>query len=163
MQPTMTLHPLYISDDFFFCRTIHELLGRLHSRNLQFSPQLVSVSQIGSLIDCVDQQLISAKVGKAVLDMMVEGDSRLAVDIVDERGWRQMDDLTQLEQWCDALIERYPEKAKVVREGNIGVLGFFVGQVMKQSKGRANPVALNNLLRQKIGLRKYHSSSTRCK
>ncbi|GJJ69220.1 aspartyl-tRNA(Asn)/glutamyl-tRNA(Gln) amidotransferase subunit B [Entomortierella parvispora] len=132
--------------------TIHELLGRLHSRNLQFGSQIVTFSQLGSLIDCVDKKIISAKVGKSVLDIMVDGDCRLAMDIVNEMGWRQIDDQMQMEQWCASIIDRYPKKVEAIKKGNIGVLGFFVGQIMKDSKGRANPVVVNQLLRQKIGI-----------
>lgn len=112
----------------------------------------MTISQLGSLIDCVDKEIISAKVGKSVLDIMVEGDRRLAVDIVNEKGWRQLDDQAQMEHWCTSIIDRYPKKVEAIRKGNIGVLGFFVGQIMKDSEGRANPVVLNQLLREKIGI-----------
>ncbi|KAF9111798.1 hypothetical protein BGX27_004426 [Mortierella sp. AM989] len=134
--------------------TIHELLGRLHSRGIKFSPEVVKSSQLGSLVDCVDQGLISAKVGKSVLDIMIEGDSRDANAIVVEKGWKQMDNRDELEQMCDDILGRFPEKIKVVRGGNIGVLGFFIGEIMRQSQGRANPVILNELLRAKVGLPK---------
>ncbi|KAF9355395.1 hypothetical protein BGX26_006611 [Mortierella sp. AD094] len=132
--------------------TIHELLGRLHSRGINFSPEVVKTSQLGSLVDCVDQGLISAKVGKTVLDLMIEGDSRDANTIVEEKGWKQMGNRDELEQLCDAILAKFPEKVKVVQGGNIGVLGFFIGEIMKQSQGRANPVILNELLRVKVGL-----------
>ena len=101
-------------------------------------------------MDCIDGKVISAKVGKSVLNLMVEGDRRLAVDIVNEKGWRQMDDHKQLEIWCNAIIDRYPDKVQAVKKGNMGVLGFLVGQAMKESKGRANPVTLNSMLKQKL-------------
>ncbi|KAF9998128.1 hypothetical protein BGZ79_008193 [Entomortierella chlamydospora] len=132
--------------------TIHELLGRLHARGINFSPDVVNTSQLGSLVDCVDRGLISAKVGKSVLDLMIDGDSRDANAIVEEKGWKQMDNRDELDQLCDTILEKFPEKVKVVQGGNIGVLGFFIGEIMKQSKGRANPVILNELLRAKVGL-----------
>ncbi|KAG0371058.1 hypothetical protein BGZ54_000976 [Gamsiella multidivaricata] len=115
-------------------------------------PTIVKVSQLGSLVDCVDQGLISAKIGKAVLDMMVKGDSRDANAIVEEKGWKQMDNRGELDELCDKILTEYPDKVKVVQKGNIGVLGFLVGQVIKQSQGRANPVLVNELLRTKVGL-----------
>ncbi|KAG9320088.1 hypothetical protein KVV02_004480 [Mortierella alpina] len=132
--------------------TIHELLGRLHSRNINFTPEIVTAAQLGTLVDCVDQGLISAKVGKNVLNLMVEGDSRSASEIVEEKGWRQMDNQSELGQMCDAIMAQYPDKVKIVQKGNVGVLGFFVGQIMKESQGRANPVALSEILRVKMGL-----------
>ncbi|KAF9927245.1 hypothetical protein BGZ67_007631 [Mortierella alpina] len=132
--------------------TIHELLGRLHSRNINFTPEIVTAAQLGTLVDCVDQGLISAKVGKNVLNLMVEGDSRSASEIVEEKGWRQMDNQSELGQMCDTIMAQYPDKVKIVQKGNVGVLGFFVGQIMKESQGRANPVALSEILRDKMGL-----------
>ncbi|KAF9984931.1 hypothetical protein BGZ65_012204 [Modicella reniformis] len=132
--------------------TIHELLGRLHTRGIEFSPEIITASQLGSVIDCVDQGHISAKVGKTVLDMMIEGDTRDADAIVEEKGWKQVNNREELETMCDDILAKYPEKMAVVQKGNMGVLGFLVGQVMKQSQGRANPVIVNGLLRIKMGL-----------
>ncbi|KAF8937542.1 B subunit of glutamyl-tRNA amidotransferase [Dissophora ornata] len=132
--------------------TIHELLGRLHSRGLEFSQEAVTAKQIGSLIDCVDQGLISAKVGKSVLDLMIEGDSRDVKDIVEEKGWQQMDNRGELEAMCDDMIAKNPGTVKAIMEGNISKLGFFIGHIMKQSKGRANPTIVNDVLRAKLGL-----------
>ncbi|KAG0230875.1 Aspartyl/glutamyl-tRNA amidotransferase subunit B [Mortierella sp. GBAus27b] len=134
--------------------TIHELLGRLHSRGIEFSPDVVTPSQLGSLVDCVDQGQISATVGKTVLDLMIEGDSRDANTIVEEKGWKQLNNREELDNLCDDILAKYPEKVAVVQKGNVGVLGFLVGQVMKQSQGRANPVVVNELLRTKIGFPK---------
>ncbi|KAF9185240.1 hypothetical protein BGZ51_002764 [Haplosporangium sp. Z 767] len=132
--------------------TIHELLGRFNSRGIEFSPNVISVSQLGSLIDCVDQGLISANVGKNVLNLMIDGDSRDANAIVEEKGWKQIDNESELEKMCDDMLAKYPDKVKVVQNGNIGVLGFFIGQIMKQSRGRANPVVVSNMLRTKMSL-----------
>ncbi|KAF9435426.1 hypothetical protein BGZ76_006315 [Entomortierella beljakovae] len=132
--------------------TIHELLGRLNTRGIAFSPDVIEASQLGSLIDSVDQKEVSAKIGKAVLDLMIEGDKRVATEIIKEKGWKQLDDREELERLCEMILAKHPDKVKVVRGGNIGVLGFFIGQTMKESKGRANPVILNEILRAKIGL-----------
>lgn len=132
----------------------HELLGRLHTRGIEFSPDVVTTSQLGSLIDCVDQGQISSKIGKAVLDMMIGGDSRDANAIVEEKGWKQMNNQEELDTMCDDILAKYPEKVTVIQKGNMGVLGFLVGQVLKQSQGRANPGMVNELLRTKIGLPK---------
>ncbi|KAI1297562.1 hypothetical protein EDD11_007035 [Mortierella claussenii] len=132
--------------------TIHELLGRLHARGISFSGNVVEAPQLGSLLDCVDQGMISAKVGKSVLNLMIEGDRRDALAIVEENGWRQLDDLKELELLCNTILAQYPDKVQVVKKGNLGVLGFFVGQIIKQSQGRANPLTVNQLLRTKMGL-----------
>ncbi|KAF9197513.1 hypothetical protein BGZ49_002010, partial [Haplosporangium sp. Z 27] len=132
--------------------TIHELLGRLHARGIRFSPEVVKSAQLGSLVDIIDQGVISAKAGKRVLDLMIEGDKRDANAIVEEKGWKQINDRDEMEKLCDVILAKYPEKAEVIRGGNVGVLGFFIGEIMKQSKGRANPIVLNELLRTRLGL-----------
>ncbi|KAF9428599.1 hypothetical protein BGZ94_001810 [Podila epigama] len=132
--------------------TIHELLGRLHSRGLEFNPKTVEASQLGSLIDCVDRGDISAKVGKDVLGLMIEGDKRDAEAIVQEKGWKQMDNVSELDKLCEDMMARYPDKVAVIQKGNLGVLGFLVGQIMKESQGKANPVVVNGLLRSKMNL-----------
>ncbi|KAF9970376.1 hypothetical protein BGZ75_002299 [Mortierella antarctica] len=132
--------------------TIHELLGRLNSRNINLTPEIVTAAKLGTLVDCADQGLISAKAGKNELNLMVEGDSRSASEIVEEKEWRQMDNQSELDQMCDAITAQYPDKVNIVQKGNVKVLGFFVDQIMKESQGRSNPVALSEILRVKMGL-----------
>ncbi|KAF9918870.1 hypothetical protein BX616_004822 [Lobosporangium transversale] len=131
---------------------IHELLGRLHTRDISFSDNVVKASQLGSLVDCIDQGIISAKIGKTVLDLMVEGDSRDALAIAEERGWRQMSGRDELEKLCDTILSKYPDKVKAIKNGNAGIIGFFISQIMKQSQGRANPVVVSELLKTKMGV-----------
>ncbi|KAF9123868.1 hypothetical protein BGW39_008626 [Mortierella sp. 14UC] len=132
--------------------TIHELLGRLNTRDIKFSPDVVKAEQLGSLVSCVDRGMISAKIGKKVLDLMIDGDVRDADAIVEEKGWKQMENRDELDKLCEDMMAQYQDKVKAVQKGNIGVLGFFVGQIMKQSRGRANPVVVNQMLRAKMGL-----------
>ncbi|KAF9157022.1 hypothetical protein DFQ26_009146 [Actinomortierella ambigua] len=132
--------------------TIHELLGRLHARSLSFGESTVTSSQLGSLVDCVDDGTISAKMGKQVLNLMIAGDARDATAIIDDKGWRQLDNTEDLDKMCDEVMTKYPDKVKAIQSGNVGVVGFLMGQLMAQSKGRANPVTLNAKLRAKLGL-----------
>ncbi|KAF9290001.1 hypothetical protein BGZ74_000581 [Mortierella antarctica] len=140
--------------------TVHELLGRLHSGGLEFDPETVNVKQLGSLIDYVDNGGISAKVGKDVLRLMIEGDKREAEAIVEEKGWKQMDNMSELGTLCETIMAQYPDKVKVIQKGNLGVLGFLVGQIMKESKGRANPVVINELLRSRMNIPAGDSNSS---
>lgn len=144
---------------YYQFRTIHELLGRLHSRGLEFDPETVNAKQLGSLIDQVDNGGISAKVGKDVLRLMIEGDKREAEAIVEEKGWKQMDNMSELGTLCETIMAQYPDKVKVIQKGNLGVLGFLVGQIMKESKGRANPVVINELLRSRMNIPAGDSNS----
>ncbi|KAF9584364.1 hypothetical protein BGW38_006728 [Lunasporangiospora selenospora] len=131
---------------------VHELLGRLHTRGREFGAKDVSVSQFGSLIDCFEKGLISAKIGKSVLNLMIEGDTRDAEAIVMEKGWQQLDNRSEMEKLCEATLSRHPDKVKALQAGSVGLLGFFVGQIMKESKGRANPVVLSQILKEKLGV-----------
>ncbi|KAG0093032.1 hypothetical protein BGZ92_007752 [Podila epicladia] len=140
--------------------TIHEQIGRLHSRGLEFDSETVNVKQLGSLIDYVDNGGISAKVGKDVLRLMIEGDKREAGAIVEEKGWKQMDSMSELGTLCETIMSQYPDKVKVIQKGNLGVLGFLVGQIMKESKGRANPVVINELLRSRMNIPVGDSNSS---
>ncbi|KAG0234554.1 hypothetical protein BGW42_006439 [Actinomortierella wolfii] len=132
--------------------TIHELLGRLHSRGRSFGANTVTAKQLGSLIDSVDDGTISAKIGKQVLNLMIAGDTRDATAIIDDKGWRQLDNTHDLEKMCDEIMAKYPDKVNAIRSGSVGVVGFLMGQLMAQTKGRANPVTLNAVLRAKLGL-----------
>lgn len=85
---------------------------------------------------------------------MIEGDNRDANAIIEEKGWKQVNNREELDTMCDNILAKYPEKVTVIQKGNMGVLGFLVGQVLKQSQGRANPVIVNELLRTKMGLPK---------
>lgn len=145
---------------YYHLRTVHELLGRLHSGGLEFDPETVNVKQLGSLIDYVDNGGISAKVGKDVLRLMIEGDKREAEAIVEEKGWKQMDNMSELGTLCETIMGQYPDKVKVIQKGNLGVLGFLVGQIMKESKGRANPVVINELLRSRMNIPAGDSNSS---
>jgi aspartyl-tRNA(Asn)/glutamyl-tRNA(Gln) amidotransferase subunit B len=83
---------------------------------------------------------------------MIDGDLRDVDAIVEEKGWKQMENHDELEHLCDNAMAEYQDKVKAIQKGNIGVLGFFVGHIMKQSRGRANPVIVNQILRAKMGL-----------
>ncbi|KAG0315545.1 hypothetical protein BGZ99_007407 [Dissophora globulifera] len=132
--------------------TIHELLGRLNVRGISFSPKVVNAQQLGSIVESVDKGQISAKIGKSVLDLMIDGDARTADAIVQEKGWKQMGNHAELEALCDDMIARHPEHVAKIQGGNVNLLGFFIGQIMKDTKGRANPVVLSEILKSKVGL-----------
>jgi Asp-tRNA(Asn)/Glu-tRNA(Gln) amidotransferase B subunit len=71
--------------------------------------------------------------------------------IIEGRGLEQISDATALETEIEAVIEAHPEEVEAYRGGKVGLLGFFVGQVMKRTKGQANPELVNEILRGKLG------------
>jgi aspartyl-tRNA(Asn)/glutamyl-tRNA(Gln) amidotransferase subunit B len=129
---------------------INELLGALNrsGRSVETSP--VSAHQLGELIDLQKEGVISGKIAKDVFEIMLSegGDPRA---IVEARGLRQVTDTGAIEKVVGEVIAANPDKAEQAK-AKPAMLGWFVGQVMKASGGKANPQAVNALLKAKLGI-----------
>jgi aspartyl-tRNA(Asn)/glutamyl-tRNA(Gln) amidotransferase subunit B len=110
----------------------------------------VTASQVASLLRLVDRGTISGKQAKDVYARLV-GTSRDPREIVEELGVAQVSDSAALENICRKIIEQNPKQVEQLRSGKANVMGFFVGQVMKETKGAANPQLVNELLRKLMG------------
>jgi len=129
---------------------INELLGALNKdgKNLDESP--VSAEQLGGLIALISDNTISGKIAKDVFaEMMATG--KEASTIVEEKGLRQITDTGAIEKIVDEVIAENPDNVAAYRGGKDKLFGFFVGQVMKKSAGKANPDLINELLKKKLG------------
>ncbi|MEM8934740.1 MAG: methyl-accepting chemotaxis protein, partial [Acidobacteriota bacterium] len=125
-----------------------ELLGRLDDRELADLP--FDGGALGALAALVDDGTINNTVGKEVLDVMVaEGGDPAA--IVDAEGLRQVTDRGALEPTVDEVLAANPEQVSAYRGGKTALLGFFVGQVMRASGGKADPQLVRELLGEKLG------------
>jgi len=126
-----------------------ELQGRLKGEvNLGNSP--VDAHKLGFLAKRIDDKTISGKAAKEVLDKLME--ENLEVDgVIDALGLKQVTDTGAIEGICDEIISANPEKVEQYQGGKEKLFGFFVGQVMKASKGSANPQAVNEILKAKLG------------
>ena len=126
-----------------------ELPSRLKGEmNITNSP--VDAKKLGFLVKRIGDQTISGKAAKEVLDYLMEND----VDVdsaIDTLGLKQVTDTGAIEAICDEIIAANPEKVEQLRGGKDKLFGFFVGQVMKASKGSANPQAVNEILKAKLG------------
>ena len=126
-----------------------ELLGRLKGdMNISNSP--VDAKKMGALVKRIEDNTISGKAAKEVLDYLMEN----AVDVdsaIEKLGLKQESDTGALEAICDAIISANAEKVAEYKSGKDKLFGFFVGQVMKESKGSANPQAVNDILKVKLG------------
>lgn len=126
-----------------------ELLGRLKGdMNISNSP--VDAKKLGALVKRIEDNTISGKAAKEVLDYLMEN----AVDVdaaIDTLGLKQVSDTGALEAICDAIIAANGDKVAEYKSGKDKLFGFFVGQVMKESKGSANPQAVNDILKVKLG------------
>ena len=126
-----------------------ELQGRLKGdMNITNSP--VDAQKLGFLVKRIEDKTISGKAAKEVLDKLME--ENLDVDgVIDALGLKQVTDTGAIEAMCDEIISANPEKVEQYKGGKDKLFGFFVGQVMKASKGSANPQAVNEILKAKLG------------
>ncbi len=124
----------------------NELLGRLNASGVSISDAKVAPLQLQGLVKLIDDGTISGKIAKEVFDAMLES-GKDAAQIVDEKGLKQMSDTGELEAICRAVIEKNPKILEDFRAGKEKALGAFVGGVMKETRGKANPALVNELLR----------------
>ena len=134
-----------------------ELFGYLNREGLELNQSPVSAAALGGLIDLIADQTISGKIAKKVFTLMIETGDEAGV-IVEREGLKQVTDTGAIEAVVDEIIAGNPEQVAQVQaqkaEGHAKpkALGWFVGQVMKQSGGKANPQAVNEILKAKLGL-----------
>jgi aspartyl-tRNA(Asn)/glutamyl-tRNA(Gln) amidotransferase subunit B len=129
---------------------INELFGRLNKEGKDISSSPVSAAQLGAIIDLIGENVISGKIAKDLFEIVFTegGDPR---EIVESRGMKQVTDTGTIEAAVDAVIAANPEKVEQAK-AKPTLLGWFVGQVMKQTGGKANPQAVNELLKSKLGI-----------
>jgi len=129
------------------------LTGELQSRlkgdiNITNSP--VDAKKLSFLVKRIEDQTISGKAAKEILDYLMENESDVD-SVIDKLGLKQVTDTGAIEAMCDEIIAANPDKVESYKGGKDKLFGFFVGQVMKASKGSANPQAVNELLKVKLG------------
>jgi aspartyl-tRNA(Asn)/glutamyl-tRNA(Gln) amidotransferase subunit B len=129
---------------------INELFGRLNKESKDVSSSPVSAAQLGALLDLIADGTISGKIAKELFEIVWRegGDPR---EIVKARGMTQVTDLRAIEALVDEVIAKNQEKVEQAKS-NPKAIGWFVGQVMKSSGGKASPQAVNDLLKSKLGL-----------
>jgi aspartyl-tRNA(Asn)/glutamyl-tRNA(Gln) amidotransferase subunit B len=110
----------------------------------------VSAADLAGLIALIENGTISGKIAKTVFDDMA-ATGRSAQRIVADRNLVQVTDASALEPVVQAVVDRHPAEAAAYRGGKTKLLGFFVGQVMKDTRGKANPKLVNDLIRRLLG------------
>ncbi|MBR9763466.1 MAG: Asp-tRNA(Asn)/Glu-tRNA(Gln) amidotransferase subunit GatB [Rhodobacteraceae bacterium] len=129
---------------------INELFGRLKKDDLDITDSPVSPAQLGGLITLIKADEISGKIGKEVFEILfTEGGD--AAEIVESRGLKQVTDTGAIEAAVDAVIAANPEQVEKAQQ-NPKLAGWFVGQVIKATGGKANPKAVNEIVAAKLGL-----------
>ena len=135
----------------------NELFGRLNMEGLLISESPVSAEHLGGLLDLIKSGEISGKIAKTVFEKVWDGEGAPA-DIVEKEGLKQVSDTGAIEKIVDDIIANNPKQVEQVQaqkaEGHAKpkALGWFVGQVMKASQGKANPQAVNEILKSKLDL-----------
>ena len=128
---------------------IGELFAALNEKNLEITESPISAGNLSKLINLIKDGTISGKIAKTVFEQMMEGDKD-PKKIVEEKGLKQESDPKALEALIDKVIDDNRDKATEYKSGKVKLFGFFVGQVMKVSGGKANPQLVNDILKKKL-------------
>ncbi len=126
-----------------------ELFALLNEKNLEITKSPISAKNLSKLVNLIKDGIISGKIAKSVFELMAKGDKNPA-DIVEEKGLKQQSDPKLLEQLIDKVVSDNQDKVKEYKSGKEKLFGFFVGQAMKASSGKANPQLINDILKKKL-------------
>jgi aspartyl-tRNA(Asn)/glutamyl-tRNA(Gln) amidotransferase subunit B len=126
-----------------------ELFAVLNNKNLEISESPISAKNLAKLINLIKNGTISGKIAKTIFELMMDGDKDPQI-IVEEKGLKQESDPKALEALIDKIINDNREKAIEYKNGKEKLFGFFVGQAMKVSGGKANPQLINEILKKKL-------------
>jgi len=124
-----------------------ELLGRVNKLNLKFSDLKFGARDLADLLFLIKNNVISGKIAKDVLDIMIETGDK-AETIVEEKGLKQVTDISAIKEQISKILEANLDKVEQYKSGKDKLFGFFVGQVMKETKGKASPKIVNQLLKE---------------
>jgi len=128
---------------------LNELLGLLNKEAKEITSSPIAAKQLAGLIGLIKNNTISGKIAKEVFAIMYET-SEDAEAIVEKKGLKQVTDTGAIEKIVDEVIAENQKQVADYKGGNEKIFGFFVGQVMKKSQGKANPAAVNDLLKKKL-------------
>ena len=126
-----------------------ELFAVLNNKNIDIAHSPISAKNLAKLINLIKNGTISGKIAKTIFELMLDGDIDPQI-IVEEKGLKQQSDPKALEALIDKIINDNREKAIEYKQGKEKLFGFFVGQAMKASAGKANPQLINEILKKKL-------------
>jgi aspartyl-tRNA(Asn)/glutamyl-tRNA(Gln) amidotransferase subunit B len=127
-----------------------EIAAYLKEEKLDIDETKLTPENLVELIQLIEKNTISNNIGKQIIiDMLKDGTS--AKEIVEKRGLSQITDENAIKEICEKVVAAHPNEAEAYKNGKVQLLGFFVGQVMKETKGRANPKAVNELIKEVLG------------
>tara|TARA_A100001015_G_scaffold40805_1_gene44660 strand:- start:1209 stop:2675 length:1467 start_codon:yes stop_codon:yes gene_type:complete len=126
-----------------------ELFALLNEKNIEITESPISSKNLSKLINLIKDGTISGKIAKSVFEIMKDGDKD-PISIVEEKGLKQQSDPKELENIINKVITANPKNVDAYKSGKDKLFGFFVGQVMKNSNGKANPKLVNEILKKKL-------------
>jgi len=126
-----------------------ELFAVLNDKNLEISQSPISAINLSKLINLIKDGTISGKIAKTVFEEMIDGDKD-PQKIIDSKGLKQQSDPKVIEELINKVIKNNEEKVTEYKSGKDKLFGFFVGQAMKESKGKGNPQLINKILKDKL-------------
>ena len=126
-----------------------ELSARLNREEIEIQDVAVDAEAFSLLLQRIKDNTISGKIAKDVLDAMWNGEGS-ADEVIESKGLKQITDTSAIEAFVDDVISNNPSQFEELKGGKDKMMGFFVGQVMKMSKGKANPAQVNELIRSKM-------------
>jgi len=127
-----------------------EIAAYLKEEKIEIQETKLTAENLAELILLIEKNTISNNIGKQIIIEMMK-DGKKASQIVEEKGLSQISDEGALKEIVQKVVDANPEQAEAYRGGKVQLLGFFVGQIMKETKGRANPKAVNDLLKEILG------------
>jgi aspartyl-tRNA(Asn)/glutamyl-tRNA(Gln) amidotransferase subunit B len=130
-----------------------ELLGRLNREGLGTEAIPVPAGQLGIIIARINDGTISGKIAKIIFDALWQGETESVDEYIEAQGLEQVSDAGALEPVIEGIIADNPKQVKQYKAGKTRILGFFVGQVMKETGGKANPQQVNEIIRRKLNER----------
>ncbi len=128
---------------------IGDLSAALNKEGIEIGDSRIEAAALAALLNRIADDTITGKIAKEVFDSMWSGEGA-ADDIIEAKGLKQITDSSAIESIVDAVIVANPAQADDYRAGKEKLLGFFVGQVMKKTGGKANPGQVNDILRKKL-------------
>ncbi len=128
---------------------IGDISSLLNKENIEITDSKLSTKNVSELVNLVSEGIISGKIAKTVLEET--WDSGLSpIEIVESSGLKQIDDDDEIERIIDQIISEHPDQVSAYKGGKVKLFGFFVGQIMKATQGKANPASANKILKDKL-------------
>ena len=128
---------------------ISNLFGKLNEIDKSIEESPISSKKLGQLLDLINDGTVSNNIAKEVFEEMFKS-SKEAKEIIEEKGLKQISNEDDIEKLVDKIIIENETQVKQFKEGNTKVMGWFVGQIMKLTKGQANPGIVNKIILKKL-------------